>query len=333
MKYAIWPFYSQHDKITGHTVLKTCGATRHMEFIAKNLVKLGHTVVVAVPADAPDWPDHFTECIRIPLKVPVSNAIQRVHWNTTDICRVFDGADIAICNHEYMAIPVRAMFPSMHIVQMCATEPFPLDMFWSAWRRADLIVVHSEAMKRHFASSLNNVSIWPMTYDEDRLVGPDRIRYIDILFVQRCSSTNYTCHEQFLEVLPELPGTMNVAFTDVTRYLRTLRPELQYTADYVTALKSSKVAIALNDDHFGGQAIREAIVCGCVPLVRDASCYRELCGFDWPHIVKYDLSNLRDAIIRAVASSKITDCSIPLRNAQSQSYQKCWPKIKEDLRA
>lgn len=323
MRYSIWPFYSQHDKRSDTTIMTTCGATKQMDFIAQQLLALGHEVTVAVP-----WVSRYfyDGCHQIEVRVPLHNPSQRIHWDIDEIASVFAGCDVALCNHEFMAIPVRTLCPATYIVQMCATKPEPIKLFQAAWACADLTVFHSHQQ----ATRLDEgpYSIWPMAYDQTRIAENDDPRDIDVLFVQRCSASNYTHHLEFLGQMPQLDG-LNVQFTDVTNYLRDQRPDLTYSTDYYRTLRRTKVAVALNNDLFGGQAIREAIVSGCIPVVRNCGCYRELCGRTWPYVT--ELSGIARTIRRAL--NDVVDCSIPYNNAKAQSYQGCWPIIKEDLRA
>lgn len=339
MRVALFPFHSQKDKRSGAVQTTTCGSTKQASFVARKLREAGHSVA-ALCANG-YFNSMFEDCHRVPAFVPSDNYQYRHHWDWRELMDTASGADAAICWHEHLAIPLRAMFPELRIFQLCAVKPDPSDMFLAAWRRATKVVVQTETMSRTVQAMMHpvgmaNVLVWPMCWDEERIgrgCVPRHSRDIDVLFVQRCSATNYTHHKEFLAAMPQMQH-LRVAFVDVTRYLRKERPDLEYVEPegYLDALQRSKVAIALNDDGFGGQAIREAIACGCLPVVKHAECYFELCGGSWPFVVWSDFGNLANVIGEAVAAANANFvCGAPLRNALAQSYQRTWPTIAEDL--
>ena len=323
----IWPFYSQQDKRTGAFQLETCGATKQMVFVEKCVRNdLGWATRVAVPR-------HVTSGFHRPVQVdvPSSNPVQKVHWDTQAIRAFFSGCDIALLNHETLAVPVRALFPDIAIAQMCAVDPRNgTRLLSAAWLDADVVVAQTKtaaSFMRPFCTG--RVDVWPMTYEASNIRPSADRKSIDVLFVQRCSATNYTRHCEFVA---QDWGDLRVRYVDVTGYLRKQFPHtLDYSVPgtYYQDLSRSKVAVALNDDMFGGQAIREAIVSGCVPVVLDCPCYRELVGMSWPYAVRQDLSNLRDIVLAAVHGE--CDMSVPLANAREQSYHRAWPAVKETL--
>jgi hypothetical protein len=342
MRLTILPFFSQQDKRTGQFLLDSCGATKQARFLLERVrSELGWSVRVGMPANANCDPfdRNITQVCR--LRIPESNPLQSLHWDVFQLAELFRETDIAICNHELMAIPVRALFPKMRIVQMCSVDPRGNDwrLFEHAWSCADLVVAQGEYAKKYFSSGLadepvrTHTSVWPLAFDEARFTVLDQNplppRDIDILFVNRCSATNYTHHEELLacDLRP-----YKMVYTDPTCYLRTRRPELAYCThkDYLRTLYSSRVAIALNDNLYGGLSIREAIRAGCVPVVLDAPCYRELVGEHWPFLVGEDLSNLESIVRDAVKYSK-SEKAVKLPSVAHESYQAGWPKVKADL--
>lgn len=332
-KIGIWPFYSQHDKATGKTLLATCGATKQMSYLARKLRERGDVVNVIVPNGS--YAPEFDGCVKKHHTIHTHNPTQRIHWNTDKLYSAFHDCDTVLCNHEYGAIPLRTMFPSKNIIQMCAVKPDSL-LFVEAWRAANLRVVHTEVMRQHVYKAVGTqlTEVWPMRYDAERLnVQPAHDKAVDVLFVQRCSSTNYTKHVEFLQAM-ESYKHLKVAFTDVTKYLRNIRPELCYTSPetYNTVMRSSKVVVALNDDGFGGQAVVEAIACGCIPVLLDAPCYRELVDGHpggWPYFVKPDLTNLGEVIYNAWCGC--TDNAVVRARAMLCSYQRTWEIARDSL--
>lgn len=319
MNIGFWPFYSQTNKRTGEFQLSTCGATKQTLFMVERFKALGHTCNVA----APEFSQQPFGSSGHPVHIPSSNPEQRVHWDTEQIAHVFRKADLAILNHELMAIPLRTIYPKLRIIQNCAVAPDSL--MEQAWRRADLVTVQTEAMADYVREHCETpVSVWPMAYDErlmPKTIKPRSERKIDVLFIQRCSSTNYTHHLEFLDALPQLTD-LNVAFVDVTKYLRQQRPELNYVDDYFAALCDSKIAIALNDtDYFGGQAIREAIRCGCIPVCAKADCYYDLCKL-------YGFYTSFDRIAETVREALRYQGPTP--DVSGESYQGAWERIYAD---
>lgn len=331
MRLTIAPFYSQQDKRTGQFLLKTCGARKQLSWLASRIhEELDWSTRVYVPENVGDcafpW-GWSTPNISVASCIP-DNAVEQVHWDVPFLRQFFKDADIALLNHELLAIPVRRLFPKLKIVQMCSVRP-DTALFAEAWRCADLVVVQSETMAKYVAKSVvAQVSVWPLAFDDGDVAWRHTCeRDVDVLFVQRCSVTNYTKHLEFLEAM-KLMGNLRVAFTDVTGYLRKQRPELEYSTpdSYYQYLARSKVAVALNDNLAGGLSIREACRAGCTPVVLDAPCYNELVGDDYPYrIFRVDSAiELADVIATAVEQPKRVDVS-------HLSYQASWPQVKADL--
>lgn len=324
----MWPFASQQDKVTGKFLLDTCGATKQLSWLAKRIEdELGWEVTAMVPRRT----EH-----RVPFKswctssgMVANNALEQVRWDPEELYSFFASADIALLNHELLAVPVRRLFPKLRIVQMCSVSPEPLPLFQAAWDSADLVVAqgwHAASVVDKLTRTRTRVVAWPLAYNEADVVQQSCVRDVDVLFVQRCSVTNYTHHVEFLAAMEYMYG-LRVAFTDVTGYLRKTHPHLEYsTAEtYKSYLARSRVAVALNDNLYGGLSIREACRAGCTPVVLDALCYRELVGDGYPHLVS-DTSpgSLASAVCSAITYPYTVDVS-------RESYQATWPKVKEDL--
>lgn len=317
MRVAIWPFCSQIDRNRGCHLLSTCASCKQLAFLADKMQKeLGWRVTVAVPINSFDSP------FQCPVKfvhLPLDNPTQRVHWDTDDLRQLLEDADIFIANHEYLAIPARVMFPKLKIVQQCLVRP-DTPLFQVAWDSANLVTTQSDhAAEVIQQQTLTRVSPWKMSFDEDNFKDRAPVaRDIDVLFVQRCSPTNYTHHEEFMRC--DLSG-LRVVYTDVTNWLRTRRPDLEYTTPktYYDALHRAKVAVSLNDNLCGGLSTREAARAGCTLVCLDAPCYRELRG---AHLT--DLEHLGSTIRQALLERTSTDVS-------AESYQASWLRVRGDL--
>lgn len=228
---AIYPFYSQQDKLTGKFLLSTCGACKQLSWLVKQVrQELGWRVEVAVPAaeSVADKAYPFDVEALHPVDIEPNNLIERVRWDFAELRRTFAGADVALLNHELLAVPVRRLRPRLRIVTMCNTDPRGSDelLFVESWRSSDVVVAQSPVMADYIRQQVHgsNVVVAPMCFDKLRLVPRRRARDIDVLFVARCSASNHTHHEEFLRAMP-LMRDLKVVFTDVTNYLKKLRPE------------------------------------------------------------------------------------------------------------
>jgi hypothetical protein len=332
MRVGIQCLFPTQDKNTGYFLLKQCGANRQMSWIARKLIEeLGAVVSYAVPktSDSTAWPlvNRVHMC-----SMAADNARERVRWDPRELAVMFRDCDIVLCQHEFLAIPLRRMFPQLKIVQMLQCKPDDT-LFKEAWRSADLVAVQSEVAEAYVedCACATDVTVWPMSYDADTPCNPDRFRDVDVLFVQRCSSTNYTHHVEFLQALPLLESVgRRVVFTDVTGYLRKVRPDLAYL-EYTTPdtfqdyLERSKVVVSFHDTLYGGESIRHACRAGATPVVLDTDAYREMCGKDYPHFVS-ELSPqcIFNTCMRAIANPRRVDVS-------KDSYQAVWPRVRADI--
>jgi hypothetical protein len=292
-----------------------------MAFLAERMqTELGWGVSVVAPVAWTRDPNPYS-CKVHRARIPASNPLQRLHWDTRALEGAGRGADILICNHELLPIPLRAIFPKARIVQFTWSEPDGL--FESAWKASDLVVTYSD----HLAKSLPvEASAWKLTYDE-RAVPPRSggDRPIDVVFPMRCSESNYTYHQEFLRAMDRTG--YRIVFTDVTNYLKRVHPNLEYSTPetYLQTLQSSRVAVALNGVWTGGQSLQEACVSGCTPVVYRQPNYLELFGAKYPYYcASFDRVSILGAVKRALAKPK--DCSGCI-----SSYQAAWPKVKEDL--
>lgn len=323
MKVCLWPFYSQQDKRTGEFLPEQCGNVKQMVYVGRALIGAGHAVRFVKPVGCSYAP--FGDCLS--ADIPPHNPKQRSTFSLEDVWLAVQGCGVVVSSSEYFAIAARQIVDSTRIVQMCSVMP-DSPLFATAWRAADLVV----AQGRYAAgvvrrATTTRVTCWPLAYDERDFFGRDLYceRDIDVLFLMRCSATNYTHHEEFLKC--SFDG-LNVVFVDPTGYLRMQRPDLQYCthSTYISTLYRSKVAVALNDNMYGGLGIREALRAGCTPVLLDAPCYRDLVQGPYKHFVRKDLSNLEGAVKAAVAD----ECKYFI-DVSHESYQQGFRTVLNDL--
>jgi hypothetical protein len=279
MNLVIHPFYSQQDKKTGKFLLDTCRGTSVLSYIADAVEREFKWDVDAI---VPTGAKSIFNCRSVYTRIPNYNPMQRIHWDTRELYELYEGADMVLTNHEYLSIPLRIMFPKLKIVMQSDLAPINSDvfMFRQAWDSASLVVTQSKTTAESTRQCTNTpVKCWSMAYDENKWPKKDGPRPIDVVFVMRCSSTNYTHHLEFLEAMERMPNTRFV-FTDVTNYLKQQRPDLEYCNKdtYADTLYSSKIAIAMSNDGYGGGSIREACRAGCTPVVLDCRGYKTLKG-------------------------------------------------------
>lgn len=299
----------------------TCGNAKQLAFIQRAVkTELRWVTSAALPDLGVGNP--FFRIVAEPVSSVLDNPSQRVHWNVKDLVRVCGGADIVVTSHEFLAIPLRRLFPKLKIVQMCNVAPDD-SLFQLAWESADLVVVQGQYAKTVIAPmTYTPVETWELAYDEDDFLIDPVEKDVDVCFVLRCSATNYTHHEEFLDSLKYMPNYRTV-FTDVTGYLRRQRPELTYSTPetYIKTLMRSRVAVALNDNMYGGLATREAARAGCSLVCLDAPCYRELKGAYFTSLDPRDIA-------RTVRTALLSPSPVDVSKA---SYQAAWPVVKSSL--
>lgn len=327
MKVSFLPFFSMQDKRTGKFLYHKEGACTQFAFFADRVQsELGWATRVLLP-DPRLCVDYHAISLRFPQSdvtvgyVPLDNRVQRMHWDTKLLLEATDGADVAVCQHEFLAIPLRVLRPKLRIVQWCIVDPVPRPLFDAAWDAADLVV-------HKYPAGVG--SVWPMAYDEAKYpqlpVGAGE-RTIDVLFLPRCSADNCTHHLEAVEAGVKY-------FTDPTHYLKT-HPEgegLEYVDRYSTALRSAKVVVSLREDAYGGVAIREAVRCGCVPVLLCTEAHERLAGSDWPLFVdRPEPTLIAETVCRALQAN--VGCVEMQRRVAQESYQASWETVKRDLEA
>lgn len=329
MKVGFWPFYSQQNKRTGHILQQTCGAAKQLAFLASQLQQRGHECVAAVPLRSLERSPF--ECELRHVHVPNSNPVQRAHWDTEALRHVFGDCDVAVCNNEYHAIPLRVVLPKLKIIQMCSVQPDDMKLFKAAWAAADLVVAqgkYAAEQMRELCWSVPVVS-WPMAYDERQFAGRDRaVRDVDVCFVQRCSANDATHHVEYIEAM-HVYGWRTV-FTDVTGYLAQQPGNYEFSSPdtYIDTLFRSRVAVSMYRSWYGGLSIREAIRAGCVPVVLDEPGYMELVGDKWPFVVR---SPVTSGAIAAAVETALSEQQPYLVDVSAESYQVASTIAVEDV--
>lgn len=318
----VYPFYSQQDKLTGQFILDTCGTSKMLAWLIDRIQEeLGWNCTVVLP-DSNCTPHPF-KCAVYKTAMPINNRHNRIHWDTVALRRLFQTADIALLNHETLATPLRALFPRLKIVQQCLVEPQPAELFVSAWKNADLVVVHGEFAQQYIKNMYNiPAESWLMGYDAS-ISQQAILRDMDVFFATRSSVTNYTHHQEFIEATKQL-HKLKIVYADPTNYLCQLLPTEQYIGryEYATALQRTKVAVFLHSGWFSF-ALREAIAAGCIPVVLDHPSFDELLGEKYAY--KTQLDTIAKTVFAALHSN--------LQLIPKESFQDAWPKIRRDLEA
>lgn len=380
MRVALLPFFSQQDKTTGQFLLGSCGSTKMCTFLAKQIVNdLGWHATLIRPlwsqcADRVDWGDYnqgrglrgLVEEAR--MTIPPHNLYQRLHWNPEEWVDLFTNVDLLINCHEMLGYPLKHLYPKMKIIQMNVVtpeEPWPwmAPLFRECWRAVDEVVALSPSMLDYIQAycsqhhvRLKMINTWPLSYDIDRLRRDPHAtdaRDIDLLFVLRGSSTNYSHHVEFMQAFQMLRRDQwlgKVAFPDVTRYLSNeqafekLQGPWEVLADsqsqraYVNMLFRSKAVIALNNNMHGGMSFREAIYAGACPIALRVPGYVHLLGSDWPYFMDdAEPETIRKTVSRAFDRGLwdgVTELqrSSVIHAVARESFQRAWTdQIKPDL--
>jgi hypothetical protein len=278
----------------------------------------------------PEWMHAFK--VFVHQGISSDNKLRRLSFDATEMHGMLKGVDLFITHNELMAYNVRQLLgDKLKIIHFNHLMPLG-DWAWmeplqqAAWAAADLVVFLAGNLLRFAQQRISQLALWnyqeikwtlwPMVYDRRPIVfrEPSWPAKVDLLFVQRCSASNYTHHREFIEAIKilriEQSWQGRVVFTDPTGYLEQQgRHELngldlaalnieyahcQSRDAYYKLLGDSKVAVAMmTDDLHGGVAIREAIASGCIPVLLDQPAYREMLrpyDTSWPWFVQHTLS-------------------------------------------
>lgn len=380
MRVVIQPFCSQQDKLTGQFLLSADVTMDISRFLAEKLATIGADVYFILPhvsrclGGYPTWMPAFK--VFVHQGIASDNKLRRLTFDATAMREMLAGVDLFITHNELMAYKVRQLVgDKTKIIHFNHLMPLG-DWAWmeplqqASWAAADLVVVLAENLQRFAKGRINQVALWnyqdikwalwPMVYDR-RLIRFRESAWpatVDLLFVQRCSSSNYTHHREFIEAIKILRIDQSwqgrVVFTDPTGYLEhqgrheitglylpELNIEYAHCASrdaYYKLLGDSKVAVAMmTDDLHGGVAIREAIASGCIPVLLDQPAYHEMLqpyDMSWPWFVPQTLNPWVLAGILMDALKK-QDCwqfntphdqvlELVRQKLQSETYQAAW---------
>lgn len=381
---ALLPFFSQQNKQTGGFLLSSCVATKHCMYIGRRIMQeLKWDVRLIIPDSKIDsWPVVSKE-IRNSMEtrsapIPNENFAQRLSWYPEQWSRLFGDCDILYTSHELIGWAIKRQMPKLKVLQMhylspSTAWPWMRPLFELNYMAADRLTCLSQPMRlaiqrdlidsyamrhQHIAHGdiLNHVSCWPLSVNTDALQsgGFPPERDIDLLFVLRGSSTNYSHHQEFfaaLDILRRRGWRKLVGFTDYTRYLSNekcfefsgVEPYIvlgdpQDQEQYKQFLYRSKAVIGLCDNGYGGESVREAVYCGAYPILLDCPGYWRLVGSQWPGLVMgVNPLTIADAIERAFDHGlwgQVTPAQIDAvhQNLHYETYNEVWQDaIKPDL--
>lgn len=332
MKIAIQPFFSQQNKITNKFLLDGCLTVRISLYLAKQLTDEGYDIEVFLPDSSQCEPWIGTT---LPIRrraMPLSNKMQRLDFNAAWFEKALQGVDLLLTCNELLPAKARHVFEGKIAI---LNNLFPMGGWeWmaalqqEAWKSADCVAFMSDFIR----SQYNIGVVWPMVYNANK-IQHSNIKDIDVLFVQRCSITNYTHHEEFLQVLPLLRG-LNVVFADPTGYLEKLYPELNYAHafgdKYYNLLSRTKVVVALmTGDIHGGTSTREAIVSGANPVLLKYPHYEDIVkDAQFPGFCTLTPFSIAAAIYRQI--DRQPDEKL-IATIAKESYQATWPIVLRDI--
>lgn len=341
MRTLIWPFWSQQDKTTGK-FLPHCGGPK-LGWWLHNRIKseLGwqSEMVSPMPFQLAKQ-EYYGDVVQVYM--PNSNKLQRVHWDTETIRLLTDGVDLVVTSNEFAAIPLRAVKPSLKIISMVVLYPEPEGMFREAWNSSDLVVFQCKSEYERWRTD-SKFTWWNMAFDADLYKYEEcNPRPIDVVFLGRCSESNYTHHQEFLRAVGDLD--LKYVVCDSTKYLRRISSMIPVLADpsdqtaYRNLLSQSKVCVALVGTGYGGMSVREAVASGCWPVVSRSCAYLDLVGYSWPGVCYHDDPvSIREAVQRVLAlreagaRDSLSSFKFIEARAFQHSYQEGWKKVKEDL--
>jgi len=378
MRVVIQPFMSQQSKKDSKFLIESEVTTQISRFLAYRLRDVGHQVYFILPdardcADGvyPEWLNLFPV---IPRTIPTVNKNQRLDFDASFMQAALYKTDLFITHNELHAWKVRQLVgEKVKIIHFNHLMPLG-DWKWmepvqvASWSVADLTVFLAPNLERtaKIRAAMKgyenlNFKVWPLVYDATA-IKPRAVNDpadVDLLFVQRCSMSNYTHHREFIQAVQVLRSRYRfmgrVMFTDPTRFLElneilespvgVAMDELgiEYAhagsrAEYFDLLNRTKVAIAMmTKDLHGGVAIREAIATGCLPVLLDEPCYKQMIYPNetaWPYMVRQPIRTLElatllyDILEKHDRWESRKDLTIVHERIQKQilqeSYQRAW---------
>jgi hypothetical protein len=370
----IQPFCSQQDKATQSFLLEADVTCQLSRFLAESLADEGANVCLILPEGSqavyPDWTQNFEI---MAFLVPTSNKDRRLEFNPTWMRSALQRSDLFITHNELVAFKARQVSePGLKIVHFNHILPIgewgwiePLQL--ASWAAADLVVFMAPDLERFARGRFRdgiarcrklNTTVWPMVFDERVILSRDAtvMGGIDLLFVQRCSVSNYTHHREFIDALKILRSDYawggRVVFTDPTHYLELHESDeigvgrfselgiefahCETRQSYHALLRDTQVAVAMmTEDLHGGVAIREAIAAGCTPVLLDEPCYRTMLGphaGEWPFFVPPNMEprETADVLYQAATNDLHRESSVTYafggirRRIEHESFQRAW---------
>lgn len=340
MRVTLYPFFSQQNKITNKFRLDSDSGVKLYAYIAKQLVALGHEVqFVLPPCEQREGAVRLSCAELVSPALEVSNLDRRLQWDPAWLRRAGQ-CDLLLTQHEFLAYPLRCLYPQLRIVMECGIRPDTAwpetkDMFPLAWRAATLVHCNSQNLADAVTDGGGRAVVWSFAYDDRLAVPRHSNRDVDVLFNARCSATEYSNHSAFVSAMK---GTeLRVQMTDPTNYLRQRGEVLEWTGDpvehYEELLHRVKVVVGLTDNGYGGYAFREAVAAGACPVALRSPSYTELLTDEWPYLC--ELSTVRSTVESAVKTGwKSIGTKLVQQvseNLRKSSYSAAWRKAKEDL--
>jgi hypothetical protein len=319
MQVTFWPFYSQQDKRTGK-FLDTCSTVKMYAYMADKMQKDGHDVKFVVPAKLQrDWKMGVG---RLLASMPPCNKTRRLHWDTGVMSMVAKDCDLLITSHDFIAFPMRCLFPELTIVSEAAILPgaaWPEQdpLFTMAWKSNDMMHCNSWATGRAVRKYCPLLKKWPFSYEDSVTEQRNVVRDIDVLFNSRCSSTNYSHHREAMAACPD------AYFCDPTGYLgkRPLTRE-----QYLDVLHRSKVVLGLTVGGTASHGLWEAVAAGCCPVTLKLTEYVEVLGPLWPYYCTLDEVSIRETVRRA-----LRDAYTARNEVVDRSYSAAWKQAEKDI--
>src|SRR5690606_33264136 len=141
---------------------------------------------------------------KIKTVIPRNNLEQRLNFNPKDI-KLIQHSDIIISHNEIQSLSIKKLLPKSYLIQFNHLLPFGQNLWFRdlaqiSWKTADLVIVLSPLIKQWILNvePKANINVWPTVFPNFNKQYENE-QNIDILFIQRCSESNYTHHLEFIE--------------------------------------------------------------------------------------------------------------------------------------
>ena len=187
-------------------------------------------------------------------------------------------------------------------------------------------------------------SVWNATYSQteiDKYNTDKNNRYEDkivVNFPNRLSSTNYSNHEIFFEVMREINKNRDdiiCYITNPSKYIEDSKLEalvgcpvespadLDSREEYVSRLHRTDIVVALfNKEAHGGVSSKEAMAAGCLPIFPRCYEYEKLMDYKYPGYCLTDLSNLEATLEWGINECKNVDGIYWTRISKQNVYKR-----------